>query len=443
MSALRLAPLLLRPATQGAAVLALPAVAFAVTTWLLGIVVGGARAFFTWTSMDAAFYQLLAIVALALLAVPLATLGGAAARLSARRRDDRLAALRLLGATSGTVLALAVGEATILALVGAIVGVAAATATAPLIGLIPFDGAPLSASAMLPPAWAIGLVAAVTLLAAASALLSMRRVMVTPLGVARRETPARVHWIVVVLAIAGMAIVASAFSSFSSIGAALGVVALVAVLGIGFGVAMLVLQLLGPWLLGVQARWQVRRAQTPPRLLAARTVLESPKAAWRQVGGVALVTFVGVIAGVGSALLGTAEAAGEASLAADIRTGLVITVVGSFVTVACTVGLTQAASILDGRAVSRALHHGGMDVATMDAARRRAVLSPLLLVVVVAAVAAGVLVVPLLGFALLLDPLTILVTVGVVALGVLIVAAGLLATRPLLRRVATAHVAIA
>lgn len=443
MSALRLAPLMLRPSTQGAAVLALPMVAFGIVTWLLGIVVGGARAFFTWTTPDASLYQLLAVVALALLAVPLVSLGGSAARLSARRRDDRLAALRLLGATSGTVLTLAVAEATVLALVGAILGVAGAAATSPLIGLIPFDGEPLGASALLPATWSIGLVVAVTLLAASSALLSMRRVMVTPLGVARRETPARVHWIVIVLAVAAMAVVAGAFSSFSSIGAALGVVAMVAVLGVGFGIAMLVLNLLGPWLLGVQARIQARRAASPARLIAARTVLESPKAAWRQVGGVALVTFVGVIAGVGSALLGSADTSGEMTLAADIRTGLLITIIGSFLTVACTVGLQQAASILDGRALSRALHHGGMDVSTMDAARRWAVLSPLLLVVAVSAIAAGVLVVPLLGMALLFEPLTVLITAGVVVTGVAIVAVGLLVTRPLLRRVATAHVATA
>lgn len=441
MSSLRLAPMLLRPSTQGAAVLALPVVAFGVTTWLLGIVLGGARAFFTWTGYDATTYQMLAVVALALLAVPLATLGGSAARLSARRRDDRLAALRLLGATSGTVLALAVGEATILALVGAILGAVAALATSPLIGLIPFAGEPLGASAMLPALWSVGLVVAVTSLAAVSALLSMRRVMVTPLGVARRDAPARVHWAVVLVAVALMGLVFAVFSSFASLGAAFGVAAMIAILGGGFGIAMLVLNLLGPWILGVQARIQARNASSPARLIAARTVLESPKAAWRQVGGVALVTFVGVIAGVGSALLG--EAGGAVTLADDIRTGLVITVVGSFITVACTIGLQQAASILDGRALSRALHHGGMDVSTMDAARRWAVLSPLLLVVAVSVIGACVLVVPLLGMALLTKPLTVMITGAVVALGVVLVGVGLLATRPLLRRVATAHVATA
>ena len=64
-------------------------------------------------------------------------------------------------------------------------------------------------------------------------------------------------------------------------------------------------------------------------------------------------------------------------------------------------------------------------------------------VVAVSAIAAGVLVVPLLGMALLFEPVTVLITGGVVVTGVVIVAVGLLVTRPLLRRVATAHVATA
>ena len=47
-------------------------------------------------------------------------LGGSAARLSARRRDDRLASLRLLGATPRLVRTLTVVESTVLAAVGAI-----------------------------------------------------------------------------------------------------------------------------------------------------------------------------------------------------------------------------------------------------------------------------------------------------------------------------------
>ncbi|BDZ38455.1 hypothetical protein [Microbacterium suwonense] len=93
----RVLALLLRPSRDQLAVIALPAIAFALVTTLLLAVIGGAQKFWTWTDADAGLYQALAAIALVLLVVPLATLGGAAARLSARRRDERLSTLRLLG----------------------------------------------------------------------------------------------------------------------------------------------------------------------------------------------------------------------------------------------------------------------------------------------------------------------------------------------------------
>lgn len=66
---------------------------------------------------------MLSSIALALLVLPLASLAGAAARLLARRRDERLSSLRLIGASTATLTGLAVVEATVLAAVGALVGV--------------------------------------------------------------------------------------------------------------------------------------------------------------------------------------------------------------------------------------------------------------------------------------------------------------------------------
>ena len=95
----RVLTLLLRPAKGENAVLALPVVAFGVVPALVLTVVGGAQSFWTWTDDYAPVYQALAAIALVLLVVPLTNLGGAAARLSARRRDERLSTLRLLGVT--------------------------------------------------------------------------------------------------------------------------------------------------------------------------------------------------------------------------------------------------------------------------------------------------------------------------------------------------------
>jgi hypothetical protein len=76
--------LLLRPAPGQRGVLVLPIIAFGIVTTLVLTVIGGAQSFWTWHDGSAVLYQALAAIALVLLVVPLASLGGAAARLSAR-----------------------------------------------------------------------------------------------------------------------------------------------------------------------------------------------------------------------------------------------------------------------------------------------------------------------------------------------------------------------
>ncbi|WP_313544088.1 FtsX-like permease family protein [Leifsonia aquatica] len=434
MTTLRLAWLFARRGAADRSTIALPVVAFAIVTTLLLIVAGGAQAFFSWTDDFAPVYQGLAVIALALLVVPLIALGGSAARLSARRRDDRLAGLRLLGATPGTVTALTVIESTMLAVAGALVGVVLSLALAPLVGLIPFRGAPLGMSILLGPGWIVLVVLGVGALAALSAVIGLRRVVLSPLGVRTRQDAPRTHWVRVVVAVVVIGVVYGAMSALGSFG---GVAIIIGVLGAGFGGAIAVLNLVGPWVLRMLASRQARRAQTPRRLLAARTILESPKAAWRQVSGVAMTSFMAVFAGVGIALLG---AVGDtdpqsAQLVADIRTGVLITVIASFLMVACSAGVNQAAAILDRRDLYVSLDRLGMPMSEMNAARGRAVLSPLRITTVGSALVAGVVVFPLAGLSLILAPASIAVIVGCLAAGIGLVWLALFATRPVLTRV--------
>lgn len=434
MTTLRLAWLFARRGAADRSTIALPVVAFAIVTTLLLIVAGGVHTFFSWTDEFAPVYQALAVIALALLVVPLIALGGSAARLSARRRDDRLAGLRLLGATPGTVTTLTVIESTTLAVAGALLGVVLSLALAPLVGLIPFRGEPLGMSILLGPGWIALAVIGVGALAALSAVIGLRRVVLSPLGVRTRQDAPRTHWVRVVVAVVVIGIVYLAMSTLGGFG---GVAVIIAVLGAGFGGAIAVLNLVGPWVLRMLASRQARRAQTPRRLLAARSILESPKAAWRQVSGVAMTSFMAVFAGVGIALLG---AVGDtdpqsAQLVADIRTGVLITVIASFLMVACSAGVNQAAAILDRRDLYVSLDRLGMPVSEMNAARGRAVLSPLRITTVGSALVAGVVVFPLAGLSLILAPASIAVIVGCLAAGIGLVWLALLATRPVLTRV--------
>jgi hypothetical protein len=102
--------------------------------------------------------------------------------------------------------------------------------------------------------------------------------------------------------------------------------------------------------------------------------------------------------------------------------------------VAASVGVNQAASVLDQRDLHRSLHHLGVPLDTVDSARRRAIMSPLLLTAVGSAACAGVLIFPLIGIALITAPES-LVTIGaVLAIGIGVVWVSTRATRPLLAR---------
>lgn len=151
--------MLSRPTPGSKAVVALPVVAFALVTALSLIVLAGAMSFFTTPVIDAnpdlaGTYQMLAGVALALMVLPLLTLGGSAARLSARRRDERLSTLRLLGGTPALVGAMTVVESTAVAAVGICAGVVLYAAALPAVALISFQGKALGLAALwLNPFW--------------------------------------------------------------------------------------------------------------------------------------------------------------------------------------------------------------------------------------------------------------------------------------------------
>lgn len=408
---------------------ALPVVAQAVVSALSFTVAGGVAWFLRTEGEMAALYQALAGIALVLLLIPLATLAGAAARLAATRRDTRLSSLRLLGATTGTVRLLTLLETSAMALVGAVVGVIGYAALMPVFGQLHFLGGPIGPSGL----WlgfgplALGVVALVGL-TAISAAIGLRRVEISPLGVRTRAEAPRMHWLRVVLggvAILGAIVVANTLQLISD---DLGTI--VAVMLVAFAVPMLAINLIGPWVLSVAARLDARLARTAVHLLAARSVLDDPKLVWRQIGGLALTSFIAVFLGVGMGVaVSDTSNPQEAMMMTDVRTGVLLTLTLAFITTACSVGITQAAAILDRRSLYVGLDMIGLPVGAMDAARRRAVLRPLLLVVAISAGCALLLVLPIAGATRTFDPTALLVVGAVLAGGILLVAGSLAVTR--------------
>jgi hypothetical protein len=208
------------------------------------------------------------------------------------------------------------------------------------------------------------------------------------------------------------------------------------VLGTVFGGTLALLNLIGPPAVALAARIRVRRARTAASLLAARGILESPREAWRQVSGAAMTTFMAVFTGVGVGLLGAVGGAADGdTLLTDIRTGVIVTIAGSFLMIACSVGVTQAASVLDRAELSRSLARLGMPVAMVDGARRGGVLVPLLVTTLGSAACAAIVLLPLTGIALIVAPGSLITIAASIAAGVGLVLLGIVATRPLLLRV--------
>jgi hypothetical protein len=424
-----------------AATVALPVIAFAVVTLCTTVATGGVFAFFTIDGPNAASYRVLAVLALLLLVIPLASLGGAAARLAARRRDLRLSSLRLLGASAALVSALTVVESTAVALAGAVVGAVASLAALPAFGLLRFAGRMLGA-AIWPPFWVFfSVIGAVAVLSAVSAVVGLRGVVLTPLGVRTRVVIARVRWVRAVVGVGVVVLAFAALSGLTVIGGLGGIVVVYAVVLGCFAAVLAVLGTVGPLVLRAFGRRWLARAKRPAQLIAARSVLDDAKAAWRQVGALSSVSFVAVLAGVGVALTtSSSQSAVARLLGADIRTGEVLTLAMSFAMVACAVGVNQAAAILDRRALYVSLHRVGMPRAVMDAARRRAVMGPLLVVTIGSAVTAGIVTFPLTGYAMLLQPIAVAIIAGCIASGIGLIWAALAATRPVLDRVISAGV---
>ncbi|WP_449064478.1 FtsX-like permease family protein [Planomonospora algeriensis] len=251
---------------------------------------------------DAQGYRMLALIASVLMAVPLLVFGGAAARLTVARRDQRLASLRLVGATPGQVVAMTAAEAVITALAGAVAGTLLYVLLIPPLTGIEIAGGSWFAADLWPGVpYTLAVLAAVPLLVGLSAVVGLRRVVVGPLGVAKRETPPGMRFVRVAVLLAVLAVVPTL-----SVGSGGGMIAVV------LGLAFLSINLAGPWVVGLIGRITAGTARGPVRLLAGRRLVDDPRAVWRTVSGVALTGFVAgfvVLLNPSVDLLGEADAA--------------------------------------------------------------------------------------------------------------------------------------
>ena len=230
-----------------------------------------------------------------------------ASRLSAARREERFAAMRLVGATPRQVSVVSAVEAVVAAAAGVAAGFALFFVFRPLLYHVPFTGAPLAEGDLsLHSIDIVIAVIGVPVAAVVSARLALRRVQISPLGVKRRASsrPPRIARIIPLLAgIAVLAYFDAAGKPGSNGGQLLELLA-------GFVLLIVGLVLAGPWFTTAGARLMASRANRPSTLIAGRRLLDNPRAAFRFISGLVIALFVA------SAAIGALS-----SIAADSRSG--------------------------------------------------------------------------------------------------------------------------
>jgi hypothetical protein len=222
---------------------------------------------------------------------PMLVLISTATRLAADRREERFAALRLVGGTPADIRVIASVESVVSASCGAVLGIVLFLLLRPALAGAALVGTRYFESDLTPAIWGyLVMLVGVPVAAAVAALLSLRRVQISPLGVTRRAKPKPpTFWRLTVLVL-GVALYVYGLSktTHQSIGAPAYP---------GLLVTMIGLVIAGPWLTSVTSRLFGRLTPGSSALLATRRLADNPKTAFRSVTGLVLAVFLGTIVG--------------------------------------------------------------------------------------------------------------------------------------------------
>ncbi|HKA04008.1 MAG TPA: FtsX-like permease family protein, partial [Acidimicrobiales bacterium] len=214
-----------------------------------------------------------------------------ATRLAAARREQRLAALRLAGATPAQTNLVAAVEAAIAAVAGVAIGFVLFLVLRPVVARIPFDGKTFYPSDLqLPVTTALAVAIGVPIIAMLAAVVTLRRVRVSPLGVSRITPPSQPHSRRLLILALGLALffVTLLWVNGQRNGGETPIYALAG----AFAVILLGVFAAGPWVTALVARLLGRFGRTPATLVASRRLQDNPKVAFRAIGGLTLAVFL-------------------------------------------------------------------------------------------------------------------------------------------------------
>jgi hypothetical protein len=219
---------------------------------------------------------------------PVAIFVATATRLAAARRERRLAAIRLSGATPRQVAVLAAIDALLIAAPGALLGIALFLLFRPLVALIPLAGLTWFPDTIRPPiAQALALLVAVPIVGVLAALGALRPMSISPLGVAQRVRRGRLSRLRLVPLLCSLIVfVASLTVGPELFPGGLLIAVAVSFLGIIVGIAIV-----GPWLTAGVGRLMAAKGGAVS-LLAGRRLLDDPRGSFGAVAGVIMALFV-------------------------------------------------------------------------------------------------------------------------------------------------------
>lgn len=346
------------------------------------------------------FYFVLALVACAMIVPNLVSLASAAAVLGARGRERRLAALRLMGLSAGDVTRMSLIDTLVQATIGTAVGLVGYLVTVPLWQNLEMQAVALASHEMLLP-WqlVLGVCVAVVGLGVLSAWLGLRRVRISPLGVARRSVDRRRQiWRLIVFVLLAIA-AATGFGTLTLGSDFQGYIVLVVVMVS----AIAAMTVIGPLLLQQISRL-IAQAPWPAVIWAARRIEANPKATWQRVTGISLLAFMGGYVALMPIEL-NGDSAGDVgrtfaeSAQWDFTKGIIITLAIGFVLTATSILITQASAVFERAEQSIAMHKMGAPRAYGLRVMWLETMGPLVLAVTMGAALGMGLALPMLQFA--------------------------------------------
>ncbi|HWM05345.1 MAG TPA: FtsX-like permease family protein, partial [Actinophytocola sp.] len=234
--------------------------------------------------------SLLAGVGVVVLLVPCLVLVASASRLTAARRERRLAALRLAGATPAQVTTMVAAETGLAALAGAALGMAASPVLHSLATFVPWGGGTWYADDFMLSPLPVALIAVtVAVLVVGAAVAGLRRVVTAPLMATGGHTRRPLSWVRLLFVPAAAGLFFLSLAGADSGGALLPML-------VSLGVLMWSPTIVGPWVTSALGGLFVRVWRRPAALLAGRRLRDDPKAAYRASAGVVLAVFAGSMA---------------------------------------------------------------------------------------------------------------------------------------------------